>query len=503
MKVMKVRYWVNQNPAAVEGATTGPTAELVAWAAGLTSAAVPDDVRAHTARLVLDGLGAGLFGSTTPWGRLVGDLVVEQGGVAEAAVWGTGVRVPASQAPLANGTFMHSYEFDDLHAAAVIHGAAQVVPAALAVAGLRAAGNDRAPAGMPTAEEMALACVAGFEVGARVGLATGSAQLSRGFHPSPNTGLFSAAVTAGRLMGLDERGLGHAFGIAASSGGFLMAAQYGAMVKRMHPGRSAQAGVLAALLAARGFTGIDEVIEQPYGGFAHAYAGIGDDALTPIAADLGRRWETLRFSVKAYPCCGSNHTSIDALRAILDRLPDLKPDDIESIQVAGSTLTAHHVGWPYVPDSVTSAQMNLGYTLAVLAVDRELFVDQFAADRIDDPRVVDLAGRVSVAPDPDIDREGREGRHHVRLTVTTRDGERHVEDVRHALGSSHRPLSEDAVADKYRKLAAAVLDSRQITELEYAVLALGDARPDAAPVARILEIVSAPRGEEVTQTSSI
>ncbi len=379
--------------------------------------AVPDEVFAHTARLVLDGLGVGLFGSTTQWGRLVGDLVMDQAGVPEAAVWGSGVRVPASQAPLANGTFMHSFEFDDLHAGAVIHGAAQVVPAALAVAGHRAAGNDRAQAGIPTAEELALACVAGFEVGGRIGLATGRAQLGRGFHPSPNTGLFSAAATAGLLLGLDERALGHAFGIAASSGGFLMAAQYGAMVKRMHPGRSAQAGVLAALLAARGFTGIDDVIEQPFGGFAHAYAGIGADGLTEIAADLGRRWETLRFSPKAYPCCGSNHTSIDALRVILDRLPELKPDDIESIHVASSTLTAKHVGWPYVPDSVTSAQMNLSYTLAVFAVDRELFVDQFAADRIDDPRVLDLAERVVVEADPDIDREGMDGRHHVRLTV--------------------------------------------------------------------------------------
>jgi aconitate decarboxylase len=490
---------VRQHPT-IDSTDTGPTAALAAWAAELQASEVPEDVYAHTARLVLDGLGAGLHGSTTEWARLVGDLVVEQGGVAEAAVWGTGVRVPASQAPLANGTFMHSFEFDDLHSAAVIHGAAQVVPAALAVAGLRAAGNDRAAAGIPTAEEFALACVAGFEVGARIGLAIGRAQLSRGFHPSPNTGLFSAAATAGRLLGLDEQRIRHAFGIAASFGGSLMAAQYGAMVKRMHPGRSAQAGVLAALLADRGFTGIDEVIEQRYGGFAHAYAGIGAEGLTEIAADLGRRWETLGFSVKAYPCCGSNHTSIDGLRTILDRVPDLKPDDIESIHVACSTLTAQHVGWPYFPDSVTSAQMNLSYTLAVYAVDRELFVDQFDVDRIDDPRVVDLAERVTVESDPDIDREGMDGRHHVRLTVSTRDGERHVEEVRHALGSSYRPLPLDAVAVKYRQLAAAVLDPAQVADLEDAVLALGDARPDSAPVARLLELLSAPpRGAAINR----
>ncbi|GFG50375.1 2-methylcitrate dehydratase [Mycolicibacterium agri] len=480
-----------RKPASPDAMSVGVTARLAAWTAELQSSAVPDDVYAHTARLVLDGLGVGLFGSTTQWGAVVADLLAEQGGVAEAAIWGTGVQVPATQAPLANGTFMHSFEFDDLHAAAVIHGAAQVVPAALAVAGHCAAASDRAGAGIPTAEEFALACVAGFEVGARVGLVTGSAQLSRGFHPSPNTGLFSAAATAGRLLNLDERQLRDAFGIAASSGGFLMAAQYGAMVKRMHPGRSAQAGVLAAMLAARGFSGIDDVLEQPYGGFASAYAGVSGDALGEIVDDLGERWETLRFSVKAYPCCGSNHTSVDALRKILDYAPNLKPDDIESIHVAASTLTAEHVGWPYVPDSVTSAQMNLAYTLAVLAVDRELFVEQFRADRIDDPRVLDLAARVAVQPDADIDREGREGRHHIRLTVTTRDGERYVEEVRHALGSSHRPLSGDAAADKYRKLAASVLAPNQVADLEAAVLALSAPRAETEPVARLLELVSA------------
>jgi aconitate decarboxylase len=179
------------------------------------------------------------------------------------------------------------------------------------------------------------------------------------------------------------------------------------------------------------------------------------------------------------------------MRAILDRLPDLKPDDIESIQVACSTLTAQHVGWPYVPDSVTSAQMNLSYTLAVYAVDRELFVDQFDVDRIDDPRVVELAERVAVESDPDIDREGMDGRHHVRLTVRTRDGDLHVEEVRHAVGSSRRPLSPESVVQKYRQLAAAVLDAAQVADLEDAVLALADPRPDSAPVARLLELVSA------------
>lgn len=482
---------MNPNPPTVTPPTgvPGVTSALCSWTAELECTAVPGEVLEHTARLVLDGIGAGLFGSVTPWGRLVSDLVVEQGGAAEASVWGTGAVVPATQAPLANGTFMHSFEFDDLHAPAVIHGAAQVVPAALAVAGRRLAQLGVAP----TTEELVLACVAGFEVGARVGLATGSAQLGRGFHPSPNTGLFSAAATAGRLLGLDAQGLQHAFGIAASSGGFLMAAQYGAMVKRMHPGRSAQAGVLAAILAARGFTGIGDVVEEPYGGFARAYAGVGAAELEEVTADLGGRWETLRFSQKAYPCCGSNHTSIDALAAILQRAPELRAADIDSISVRCSTLTAHHVGWRYVPDSVTSAQMNLAYTLAVQAVDGQVFVEQFDAERISDPEVVDLASRVFVEPDPDIDTQGREARHLVRVSVLTRNGRRYVEEVRHARGSAHRPLSSKEVVEKYRRLAGTVLEKEGVENLLDNVLALAAPSADPEPVQALLAALARPR----------
>lgn len=479
---------MNENPLTT-APNAGVTSRLCTWTAGLERDAVPDEVLEHTARLVLDGLGAGLFGSATPWGRIVGDLVVEQGGVAEAAVWGSGIAVPATQAPLANGTFMHSFEFDDLHAPAVLHGAAQVVPAALAVAGMRMAQQAAAP----STEELALACVAGFEVGARIGLATGSAQLGRGFHPSPNTGLFSAAATAGRLLGLDAQGLQHAFGIAASSGGFLMAAQYGAMVKRMHPGRSAQAGVLAAILAARGFTGIGEVVEEPYGGFARAYAGVGVAELEEVTAELGSRWETLRFSQKAYPCCGSNHTSIDALAAILDRAPALRASAIDSIRVRCSTLTAHHVGWRYVPDSVTSAQMNLAYTLAVQAVDGQVFVEQFNSERLGDPEIVDLASRVFVDPAPDIDAQGREARHLVRVSLLTRDGRQYDEEVRHARGSAHRPLSPAEVVEKYRRLASTVLEKEDVEALLDSVLALASPTTDAEPVRTILEALAGPR----------
>lgn len=482
--------------AAGHGATivTAVTEPLAAWCAKVTAADVPEAVRAKVALLVLDGLGCGLFGSTLPWGRIAADFAASTGTGAEATVWGTDRVVPVTAAPLANGTFVHGFEFDDLHPKGVLHGAGQVVPAALAVAELRARGPadgarpDWLPAGPATSEELLAAITAGFEVGARIGVVTGATQLSRGFHPSPNTGTMSAAVAAGCLLGFDADRMRDAIGVAGSFGGSLMAAQYGAMVKRVHAGRASQAGVTAALLAARGLTGIPDVVESPYGGFVHAYTGLPPGSADSVAAGLGEHWETLAFTFKAYPCCGSNHTSIDAYLSVLEEEPTLTPDRVEAIDVACSTLTYDHVGWPYEPTSVTAAQMNLRYCVAAVATDQVMTVDQFAADRIADPDLLRLASRVHVTPDPAIDALGREHRHLVRVEVRTTDGRSFRREVAEAKGRGDRPLRPDDVTAKYRDLAGRVLAPDAVTALEDNVSALGTEEADVAALTAALSV---------------
>lgn len=460
------------------------TRDLAVWAAGSPAADVPAEVLEAARLLTLDGLGCGVFGSTQEWSRIVADVVVAAGGGAEATVWGTQHAVPASAAPLANGTSIHAFEFDDLHPRAVLHAGAQVLPAAFAVAELKACRGESL-----TELELLHAVVIGFEVGARIGLATGTGQLARGFHPSPNTGTFAAAATACRLLGLDADRTRHAFGIAGSFGGYLMAAQYGAMVKRVHPGHASQSGVTAALLAARGLTGTAAVLEAPYGGFAAAYADASGPALDVITHDLGTTWETPDFSIKYYPCCGSNHTSVDAWRAVLDQSPGLRAADVESIEVRCSSLTADHVGWDYVPGSVTTAQMNLAYCLASAVVDGRLTVDQFDAGRLADPVVLGIVRRIHVHGDPAIDELGRARRHLVHLVVVTRDGRNLTASSEHPKGSAANPLQPAEVVDKFRGLVRGVLAPNVVDELQQRVLSLGvvpDARLDVLGLARLL-----------------
>lgn len=470
------------------------TRRIAKWVATCSPADVPPHVFQAARLLTLDGLGCGIFGATQPWTRIVTEFVVASGGNAEATVWGTTSVVPATAAPLANGTSMHAFEYDDLHPRAVLHAGAQVLPAAFAVAEMqarRAVASEQPPI---TELDLLHAIVLGFEVGARIGLATGTGQLARGFHPSPNTGTFAAAATACRLLRLDAERTEHALGIAGSFGGYLMAAQYGAMVKRVHPGHASQSGLTAALLAARGLTGTEAVLEAPYGGFATTFADAGGPELEDTTAGLGERWEIPAFSIKYYPCCGSNHTSLDAWWTILRQHPGITTDQIHRIDVHCSTLTADHVGWPYKPGSVTTAQMNLAYCLAAAVVDGRFTVDQVDTDRLADPAILSLVDRIHIRADPTIDDLGRDRRHHIRLTVTTRDGTTIEADCEHPKGSVDNPLAESEVIDKFRDLAGRVLAGDAVPELERRILALGSQTPlDTLALSALLATGAAPQ----------
>ncbi|HEY8417915.1 MAG TPA: hypothetical protein VIK93_07765, partial [Limnochordales bacterium] len=172
-----------------------------------------------------------------------------------------------------------------------------------------------------------------------------------------------------------------------------------------------------------------------------------------------------------YPACGSCHTSIDAMLS-LRREHGVTADQVARIRVRCSSATKEHVGWEYVPDSITTAQMNLAYCSSVALLDGEVFVDQFRAERLRDPAILDLARRVEVTASPAIDAMGPSYRHRVEVEVELRDGTRHAVTVDHALGSDARPLARAAVLDKYRRLAGTVLGEERAAALEEVLLSL-------------------------------
>src|SRR5205814_7895291 len=191
----------------------------------------------------------------------------------------------------------------------------------------------------------------------------------------------------------------HALGITGTQSSGLMAAQYGAMVKRMHAGRASQSGLYGALLAEQGFTGIENVFEAEYGGFCTTFSRSQDRfRLAELTAGLGSTWQTMGVALKFYACVGSNHTTLDVLRALQAEHP-FRAEDVERIVVHGSQVTADHVGWKYEPSGMTAAQLNLPFCVATLLLEGDCFVDQFTPGVETDARRMALAERVDVLAD--------------------------------------------------------------------------------------------------------
>src|SRR5713226_1512546 len=455
-------------------AQTSPTRTLAQYISGLSYRDIPEEVVSHIKFCLIDSLGCALFGSTLPWGKIISSFAKEMGKGKGALIWGDGAEVPSTSAPLANGTLIHSFEMDDLHRVGVIHPGAEAIPAADAL--VRRGGKV-------DGKRFLTAVVAGYEVGCRVAMTGGASQLRRGFHPSATSGTFAAGAAAAKMLQLNPIKALHALGIAGTQAAGLMAAQYASMVKRMHPGRSAQAGVYGALLAAKGFTGIEDILEAPYGGFCSTFCDKPN--LSQLTRDLGERFETLNVGFKPYPCCGSNHTSIDALKKILREHPKVIAEQVEKIRIRTTRATKLHVGWPYEPNSMTTAQMNLPFCVAVLLHDRDFFVDQVTEKSIRSEAVLKTTKKIEVLEDPEFEALGDEGRHGVNLELQLRDGKSYSEKVLYAKGSDKHPMTREEVLQKFRLLASRVLSHSRVEKLEDALLNL-EKLDDARKIGKLL-----------------
>ena len=282
-----------------------------------------------------------------------------------------------------------------------------------------------------------------------------------------------------------------ALGMAATQSGGLMAAQFGAMSKRMQHGFASRNGLTAALLAQGGYTGIREVFDQPYGGFLSTFGEGHQPDVTQITAELGLRWETERIVVKPYAAMGGLHAALDALGDI-DARRHLVADEIQKIDVDLSHTVYHHGWWPPErPLSPTGAQMNIAYVLAVAVLDGTALVEQFSPTRIDADDVWGLIPRIEAHHDVAFDEAGPLGRGRTRLRITFTDGTV-LEASLAAARSALDPLSDDAVVEKFRRLTAGVLDAERSERLVRLVLSIDELSDLNALVEALAPVVRSP-----------
>jgi 2-methylcitrate dehydratase PrpD len=348
---------------------------------------------------------------------------------------------------------VHSFELDDLHKTSMIHPGGLALGPALAVA---------ESIGGCSGKELLTAVVAGYEVSVRVGMCLGDSHLIKGYHPTGTNGTFAGGAAAGSILKLDAEKMTHDLGIAGTQAAGLMAAQYGAMVKRMHAGRAAQSGVYGALLARKGLTGMTNILEADFGGYCVVMSNNYD--LNKLTVGLGENFETAKVGFKPYSAGGSTHTGHEAVKSIMQK-NNLTADMIDHITIHSTTATYHHTSWEYHPEGVTAAQMNMQYVVAVTALEGEIFVDQFTEKKMNDPRIIEFSRKVEVVPDSELDALGPEFRHAIVAEVKTKDGRTFSERVDTAKGSQKRPMTYDEVFQKYRILAGKVLSGEKVQEL--------------------------------------
>ena len=431
------------------------TTEILSeFSANLTFEDIPKKVLEHIKLLFLDGVGCCIHGNTLPWTKTLMEVVLNNTDIQECTIIGTGIKTSLLNATLINSTAGHGFESDDIHRESILHPNSIIVPVSI---------NVSEKIKNVSGKDFLTAVVAGYEVATRVGSAAGTELLLRGFHPQGTHGTIASTVTAAKLMNLNRSQTLHAIGIAGSLGAGLMAAQEGAMVKRLHSGRAAEAGVLAAELAAKKFTGISNIIEADYGGFLSSFSGKNN--FVRSTDQLGEVWECANTGIKPYSSVTSIHAALDCLKTIM-RNNKIISSDIKQIKAKISHPTYIHCAWAYENHNVTSAQMNIYYGLALIALEGELFVDQFSAEKISNPEILGYMKKISAEVDPEIEKLGHEFRHMASVELITNDNKKFIHTEKFRKGSPENPIPRNEILEKFNSLAKFSYDHEKIENIK-------------------------------------
>jgi len=437
------------------------TLDLVQFAHSLSRKHLDGEVIERVRFLLLDYLGVTIAGSRSESSQSVQRMVARSAVSGPCTVIGTASRTTPEYAALVNGTSSHSLELDDTHQAGSIHLGTVMFSTAIAVSEAYPGINF---------EQFAPAIVVGYELAARIARALQPKyHYELGFHPTATCGVFGAAVTAAKLLGLTEDQMLSAMGIAGSSAaGSLEFLAEGAWTKRLHPGLSAQNGILAAKLAAEGFRGPSAILEGR-DGFLSGYSRKPLPEL--VTHELGRSFEIMRTSVKPHACCRYMQAPVDGLIE-LAVAHDIFPSQIERIEVA--VLEA---GWPlvceprerkYAPANIVDAQFSMPFGAAVALTYRTAGLDQFTEDNLRLSHIKDLMSKVVLVKDARIEKNFPE-EWPARVQIHLKTGAQYEEYVRFPKGDSENPLTWEELSAKSYSLAMLVLPMSRCEQISHAV----------------------------------
>ncbi len=414
----------------------GLSRALAAYASRLRYEQLPSEAVDFTKLCVLDWLGSALAGENQPPVRMIRELAMEMGGNRQAELI-SGGRTSAPLAALVNGAASHVVELDDIHKASIVHAATVVIPAALAVAQWR----------RRSGKELLAAIVAGYEVCFRIGEAVSPSHYVY-WHNTATCGTFGAAAAAGVLLGLTEDQFVHALGNAGTqAAGLWEFIVDEAMSKQLHTGKAAMNGLLAAMLAQRGFTGASRILEGERGFFT-AMSEAADPA--KITAGLGETCKIMENSFKIHASCRHTHHAIDMILELMKE-HRFASSDIQEISVGTYQAALSITDNPH-PRTVYAAKFSLQFCCAMAAAKQRASLSDFREEALSDPEIATLMKRVRLAVDPAME-AAYPRKWGATIEIALTNGKRLARKADYPLGDPEAPVTGEELIEKFRGLA--------------------------------------------------
>ncbi len=454
-----------------------PDKEATAAAAEFVESVAYGDIPSEAIRIgtrcLLDGLGLYVAGSEEHSVKILIDEAEETGGRPEALLLGRGTKVPAAAAARVLGTAGHAHDWDDSQVSRdpahvyglLTHPTIPPLSSALVMA------QKLAPV---DGKRFMLAFLTGFEVECKISEWMLPQHYLRGMHSSATVGTFGAFAAAAKLLALKGERLLSGFGIAASFAAGIRC-NFGTMTKPLHVGRAAENGVVAALLAARGFDADPAALDGPWGFFAVHCGGVSADK---IAQGFGKVWSIVEpgVSIKPYPCGVLTHPTIDLMLKLVAE-NDVAAEDIEGVKVYAGTNILKPIRYPVAANHL-QAKFSLPAALAMIAIARKAGKPEFSDTFVASTPMQAMQRRIQTELDPEIEKLGFD-KMRSRIAIRLKNG-RAVEgwaDERYRGGPDY-PLTDAEVEAKVRSCCEGVLGEKKqaaLIEAAWSVTRLPDA----------------------------
>jgi len=393
----------------------------------------------------LDWLASAFAGVSQPPTHMMLSLANDMKGAEEATIIPNNSRHLPLVAALVNGASSHVVEMDDLHRESILHPAASILPAVFA------AGEKEHVSGC----DLILGILTGYEIGIRAALAAGKSHYKY-WHTTATCGTFGAAAGAAKILGLDMEPFVWALGSAGTqSSGLWEFLTEGAMSKQLHPGKSSMNGLMAAMLAKKGFTGASYIFEGKKGFFKATSA---DYDLGVLTDGLGDTFHTARNSLKYYASCGHTHSAIDAtLSAWTETNLDLSAIRSITVYIYQGALDLLKDVEPITP---YLAKFNLPFCVATALNFGHVDLDDFLDERLNKPEILSLMDIITLKETPELTQLYPQ-KWPSRVEIKVANGKTYKGFCEFSKGDPENPFSEKELIEKFNKLCGDIITKEE------------------------------------------